>query len=78
MHDSNGPNSKTGLSFPPFCSARTESAGQGRMGKEGETFCVKLLEFHHVTLCCLGVFSPHVREKGKDSDRLKSLTCPVG
>lgn len=47
-------------------------------GCEGETFCVKLLEFHHVTLCHLGESLPHVRQKGKDLDRLKSLTCPVG
>lgn len=66
------------LASPFLRSAVLGQTGQGRMGKEGETFCVKLLEFHHVTLCCLGVFSPHVREKGKDSDRLKSLTCPVG
>lgn len=61
-----------------LASAIILSVAQGRMGKKGETFWVKLLEFQHVTLCHLGEFLPHVRQKGKDFDRLKSLTCPVG
>lgn len=65
------------LASPFLSSAVLGQRVQGRMGKEGETFRVKFLEFHHVTLCRLGEFLPRVRAKGKDLDRLKSLTCPV-